>query len=256
VVARVSNDVEERVTVRVAGAGCKWIESTYRLVRGVRRLDVEHRLAKVATTEKESVFVVFPFALAEPSVAFELTGGVGGSAALPGSAAHFHAIRHWVVLQDATATVAWSTLEAPLVQLGNVFLPYPPYPPTVDGAGRGLVTSWAMNNVWDTNFPASQGGETVFSYAIASAGPGADARALAIETAAAQTQPLVGILSPTAGAAVGSFCEFDGTGVEVVMLSSAGVHLQSYADDAVEVLVGERRVTVAPGDYVTVPLGT
>jgi hypothetical protein len=255
VVARVSNAVEERVTVRVAGAGCAWIESTYRLVRGVRRLDVEHRLAKLATTEKEGVFVVFPFALHEPSVAFELTGGVGGRAALPGSAGHFHAIRHWVALQDASATVAWSTLEAPLVQLGNVFLPYPPYPPTIDGAGRGLVASWAMNNVWDTNFPASQGGETVFSYAIASAAPVADARALGIETAAAQTQPLVGVLGPAPGPAVGSFCEIDGPGVEVVMLSSAGVQLQSYADDAVEVLVGERRVTVAPGDYVTVPLG-
>jgi hypothetical protein len=52
---------------------------------------------------------------------------------------HVHAIRHWVAIQDASAAVAWSTLEAPLVQLGNVFLPYPPYPATIDGAGVGLV---------------------------------------------------------------------------------------------------------------------
>jgi Glycosyl hydrolases family 38 N-terminal domain len=258
VLSRVSNAVEERATVRLAGAGCDWIETTYRLVRRVRRLDVTHRLAKVATTAKEGVFVVFPLSLCNPAVAYELTGGVGGSARVPGSAEHVHGIRHWVALQDASATVAWSTLEAPLVQLGNVFLPYPPYPPTIDDAGAGLIASWAMNNVWDTNFPAAQGGEAFFSYALASATPGDDARALGIATAAALTQPLIGVLGGARDAPAGSICEIEAPGVEVALLAATEhgfvVHLQSYADRNVEVRVANERLTVAPGDYVTVPV--
>jgi len=258
VVSRLSNAVEERATIRLVGAGCDWIETTYRFIRGVRRLDVTHRLAKVATTAKEGVFVVFPFSFRDPAVAYELTGGVGGPARVPGSAEHVHAIRHWVALQDASATVAWSTLEAPLVQLGNVFLPYPPYPPTIDDAGAGLIASWAMNNVWDTNFPAAQGGETSLSYALASAPPEADARALGIATAAALTQPLIGVFGGTRDAPAGTICEVDAPGVEVVLLAAAGngfvAHLQSYADYDVEVRVANERLTVGPGDYVTVPV--
>jgi hypothetical protein len=113
---------------------------------------------------------------------------------VPGSATHANAIRHWVALQDAAVTVAWATLEAPLVQLGDLYSPYPPYGPTVGCDAEGLVVSWAMNNVWDTNFPLQQGGETHFTYAVSSAEPGADACALGDLTAARLTQPLVGVL--------------------------------------------------------------
>jgi hypothetical protein len=258
VVSRVSNALEERATIRLAGAGCEWVETTFRLLHGVRRVEVTYRLGKTAREEKESIFVVFPFALHQPAVAYELTGGTGGGEHVPGSAEHFHAIRHWVALQNASATIAWSTLEAPLVQLGNLFLPYPPYPTTIDDAGDGMVASWAMNNVWDTNFPLAQGGETQFTYALASAAPDADPRALGIATAAALTQPLVGVLGGMRDAMSGSICEIDGPGVEVALISATEhgyvVHLQSYADGEVEVRVAGKQLTVRPGDYVTVPV--
>jgi hypothetical protein len=258
VVSRVSNLVEERVTVRVVGAGCDWIETTYRLVHGVRRLGVMHRLSKRPTVDKEGLFALFPFALEDPDVTYELTGGVGGGMRVPGGAEHFHAVRHWVALQDRSRTVAWSTLEAPLVQLGNLFLPYPPYPPTIDDCRSGTIASWTMNNVWDTNFPLSQGGETTFSYALSSAPPDADAHDLGIATAAALTQPLVGVLGGERDDPAGALCEIDAPGVEVAMISATErgfvVHLQSYADADVEVHVAGERLTIRPGDYVTVPI--
>jgi hypothetical protein len=109
-----------------------------------------------------------------------------------------HAIRHWVELDD----VAWATLEAPLIQLGNVFLPYPPYPTTIDDVGGGFLASWVMNNVWETNFPRKQGGETHFRYALS--------RAAGPETAAALTQPLTAVLGATRDPPVGTLCEVDG----------------------------------------------
>jgi hypothetical protein len=236
VVERVSTAVDERVTL----AG-EWAETTLRVVPGVARLDIAVRLTKPPTHDKESVFVVFPFALDDAAVRYELTGGVGGGARVPGGAEHMHAIRHWVELGD----VAWATLEAPLVQLGNIFLPYRPYPETIDRTGGGFVASWAMNNVWDTNFPRAQGGETRFSYCVA-----VDS---GIATADALTRPLVGILGATREPPVGLLCDVVAPGVEVVLVEPGPVvHLQSYVDSPVEARVGSTTVTVAPQAYLTV----
>ena len=43
------------------------------------------------------------------------------------------------------------------------------------------IYSWALNNIWDTNFPPEQGGEMTFSYKIAI---GSDAAALGSDTGA------------------------------------------------------------------------
>ena len=257
VCGRFSTAVEQRLAIRTRADGFDLVETSFRLLRGIRRLDISLRLAKRATTEKESVHVVFPFGARDPAIAYELTGGVGGGPCLPGSAAHMHSIRHWVALEGADATVAWSTLQAPLVQIGNVFLPYAPYPETVDAARRGMVVSWVMNNVWETNFPLAQAGEVRFHYAVSSAGSGTDGRTLGIATADSLTRPLVGVLGPSPAEATGTVCELEASGVELVMLapSDDGVvaHLQSYAAEEVAVRLGEREVRLAPGEYAFVP---
>ena len=59
--------VWEQVTVRLQADGVAWLESSYRPVRGQRRLDVSNRLEKIATDEKESVFFAFPLRSTSPS---------------------------------------------------------------------------------------------------------------------------------------------------------------------------------------------
>jgi hypothetical protein len=123
-----------------------------------------------------------------------LTGGVGGGEAptVPGAARHLTPIRHWVAFDDGEVSVAWATLQAPLVMFGDLFLPYAPFPPTLRPrpAEPGTVYSWALNNIWDTNFPAQQQGEATFRYAIASAS-GTDPRVLGAATAAGFTDAFV-----------------------------------------------------------------
>jgi hypothetical protein len=284
VLERASTPVEERATLSLAAEGAAALELTLRLVRGLRRLDLEYRLDKTATMAKESVYFTFPFALEDPEVLFEVTGGVDRPVErLPGSAAHLQVVRHWAALAGANASVALGTLEAPLLAWGNVFLPYPPYRPTVDETRAGTLAAWAMNNVWDTNFVLSQGGDTRFAFAVASAA--GDARELGMRTGAALARPLVGIagslrrgvgLEP----AEGSFCTVDHPAVEVVLLAASRrghdlvAFLHSLATDEVEVRVefpaldvervwrgtflerDEREVTdgrvrLRPGDYVS-----
>jgi Glycosyl hydrolases family 38 N-terminal domain/Glycosyl hydrolases family 38 C-terminal domain len=223
VVRRVRTAVWDQVAVRFAGEGAEWVETSVRLTRGVRRVDVRNRVLERPAADKESVFFAFPFALRQPRVAYEITGGVQAAdgQVVPGSARHMRAIRHWVTLEDGTAAVAWVTADAPLVQVGNLYLPYAPFPPSFAAGDRDAATvfSWAMNNVWDTNFPAAQGGEAAFRYRVATGPPGS-ARRLGMATAAESARPLVAVVCGPEGGlpATGSFCEVDGGEVDVVTL--------------------------------------
>ncbi len=257
VVERTSNAVWEQLTVRLVAEGCAFLESSYRLVRGVGRLDVANRLRKLPTHEKESVYFTFPFALERPRVEWEVTGGVTGAGhpRVPGSAPHMRAIRHWALLSDPHGAAAWAALEAPLVELGNIYLPYRPFPATVPeaAAGEATVVSWAMNNLWDTNFPPAQGGETIFRYAVAPAAGRADAVALA----GALASPLAGVvLAGRAGADSrprGSLLALDRPEVELVHLAPSRrgrdlvVFLHSHAEEPIELEVafGDLRVSRA-----------
>jgi len=185
--------VGETLEVELDADGARWLRTTVTLTAGVARVDVTNRLYKEGAPAKESVFFAFPFAMPAP-VAWELTGGVGGgdTPTVPGAARHMTPIRHWVAFDDGEVTAAWATLHAPLVMFGDIYLPYAPFPPTVapEPAEPGTVYSWAMNNIWDTNFPAQQQGETTFRYAIGSA-PGASPRELGVAVAAGFTDAFV-----------------------------------------------------------------
>ncbi len=174
----------ETLEVELSGDGVDWLRTTITLAAGVARVDITNRILKQGAPVKESVFFAFPFAAAAPT-AWELTGGVGSPDAptVPGAASHMTPIRHWVSFAGG---VGWATLEAPLLMFGDLYLPYSPFPPTVSPspAEPGTVYSWALNNIWDTNFPAQQQGETTFRYAIAEDGPTA---------AAGLTDPLLAI---------------------------------------------------------------
>ncbi|MEV0145481.1 MULTISPECIES: hypothetical protein [unclassified Nonomuraea] len=246
--------VTERLVVELQGKGVDWLRTTIELHRGVPRLDLTYQLAKQGTPAKEAVFLAFPFA-AGKATAWELTGGVGGPDVpqVPGSAAYMLPIRHWIAFDDPELTVAWATLEAPLVQLGTIHMPYAPFPPTLERED-GTVYSWALNNIWDTNFPAQQQGETTFRYAVMSEA-GAEGRRLGALAASGLTEPFAGVLvTGPSGDAVRSYASVDHPDVLVTSIGQAGaervVRLQSLAAEPVEVtltLPGLRSARVSAG---------
>ena len=233
----------ERLVVEMSGEGLDWLRLTIELHRGVPRVDLTYQLAKRASDAKESVFVAFPFATNGPPAAWELTGAVGGASAprVPGSAEHMAVIRHWAAFEDPELTIAWATLEAPLVQFGTMHLPYAPFPPTVDRE-PGTVYSWPLTNIWDTNFPGQQAGEMTFRYAVASA-PAVAARQLGAATAAGLTDPLLAVLATGRGdpaPASHAFCSVSHPDVRVTSIGRSRlghdlvVRLRSLAPEPVE----------------------
>lgn len=229
--------VGEKLVVELHAKGVDWIRTTIELHYGVPRLDLTYQLAKQGTPAKEAVFLAFPFA-ASQATAWELTGGVGGPGVprVPGSAEYMLPIRHWIAFEDPELTVAWVTMEAPLVQLGTIHMPYAPFPPTLDQED-GTVYSWALNNIWDTNFPAQQQGETTFRYAVASEA-GALGRRLGATAASGLTEPFVGALITGSPAAAETYASVDHPDVLITSIGHEGVRLQSLAAEPVEATVG------------------
>lgn len=245
-----SNAVFEQMTMRLELPGLDWLETTLTLPHRVPRVDIRHHLHKPPTMAKESLYVAFPFAGKDPAFGFEVTGGWvnPGDPHVPGSAHYFRAIRHAAsVTAEGLPPVAWATREAPLVQVGDIHLPYAPFPPTIPDyeAHPGTIHSWALNNIWDTNFPPEQGGEMSFTYSVAM-GTDESPADLARTTGAAIAQPLVGMIAPVVSPVLASFpnrasfVRSLNPEVEVTHLAASrpgtglAVHLRSHARDRIE----------------------
>ncbi|MFL1905748.1 glycoside hydrolase family 38 C-terminal domain-containing protein [Streptomyces tauricus] len=256
-VDRTSDATGQTLVYECAPAGTRRLRVTVRLPHDAARIDVENRIDKTATLTKESAFFAFPFALDDPTVRTEATGGVLGTdrERVPGSATHMRAIRRWISLSDATHHAALATADAPLVQLGGIAIPYAPYPQSLPQEEPGTVFSWVHNNIWDTNFPSQQAFHHTFRYSVAFAGAdrmgtdrtgaGADENAeglgekLAVRTAAVTSHPLVPVRARAGAraelAAQTRFLTLDDPRVRLVGLTvpSEGrlmIRLQSLAD--------------------------
>jgi hypothetical protein len=277
-VERVSEPTAERLTFEYRAAGSRAARTTLTLPRGIARLDIENRISKARTLEKESAYFAFPFKLRAPTVRYELSGGAGGPdlAVVPGSARHMRAIRRWISFEEDGRTIAWATQDAPLIELSAVVLPYPPYPATSPDKEPGTVYSWVHNNIWDTNFPAAQAFDTCFRYSVA-VGDG-HGPALGMRTAAAIAHPLTGVLNDPIATRVRSewsLLRISDDRVRALGLTTQAsgellVRLQSFAEETVDLrmtfnlpvqgaweasYLGDRRAQLpTAGHAVTVPV--
>jgi hypothetical protein len=229
VVRRETSELGESMTVDIRAPGCSRLLSTITTWRELPRVDIRNRMFKLRTVDKQSVFFAFPFAVTAPELVYELPGaGTSANApTVPGCPQHMRAIRNWVALAENSGGTAWATVDAPLVQFGDIHSPYTPFPGTLRLAQPepGTVYSWALNNIWDTNFPTEQGGEMSFRYAISSQQAG-DARTLGMRLGESVSTPLVGAVVPTATgrnemAPSGSLCAIERPEVRLVQATAS-----------------------------------
>ena len=132
--------------------------STIMLYDDLPWVDVENRLTKTPTRDKEALYIAFPFALAKPVVDVEVPLGRMSVERdqQAGSCRDWFCHTHWVWLHEADgAGVLWSGPDTPLFTLGDLFR----------GSWRrrlepdGTLFAYAMHNYWPRNFAADQGGE-------------------------------------------------------------------------------------------------
>jgi hypothetical protein len=133
-------------------------------------VDIEDRVTKPETAEKEALYVAFPFAFTRPDVDLEVPLGRMRVERdqLPGACRDWYCHTHWVHLTEGARGVLWSGRDTPLVTLNDLFR----------GAWRrriepdGTLFAWAMHNYWHTNYPAGQGGDFVLRFRLSLLPPG------------------------------------------------------------------------------------
>src|SRR5208337_4260233 len=117
---------------------------------------------------KEAVYFAFPFAMSRPQFQYEVQNGVVDPAKdmYAGAGHEWFTVQHWVSVQQDGASASLFPLDAPMVTLGDINRGAWP---EEFGQRPGNVFSYVMNNYWDTNYRAGQGGRFSFHYVVTSA---------------------------------------------------------------------------------------
>ena len=230
-----------RASLRIESAvrGCPTVVQEIALYEGLKRVTFSARLLKDVTPLLE-YYLAFPYCLTAPRFEYEASNTVIRpiSDQIPGSNTDAYAVQHWVDVWDREGGVAWASLDAPVVALGELW-PSPVsqahHAVTGPGFGReflghpsqfenGHIYSYALVNNFRTNFQPVQSGDLLFRHAMTTyVSPRERRRARAFGQAVAVPLLPVPVLGPQQGAlpAEASFCALDQENVSLLTLKAA-----------------------------------
>ncbi|MGA7564733.1 MAG: polysaccharide lyase family protein [Terriglobales bacterium] len=132
-----------------------------------KKILITYRLHKERVLTRESAYVAFPFAVANPEFTYGSQSGWINPAKdeLPGGCREWYLPTTFASVHDPQFDAAVVPLDAPLMAFGDIVRGH--WPAEFEPKGS-TIFSWIMNNYWGTNFPAWQGGDFTFRYAITS----------------------------------------------------------------------------------------
>jgi alpha-mannosidase len=203
--------------------GCNQLLREVRLVSGLGRVEIIDTLDKKAVRSVEGVHIGFGFNVSNAALRINIPWGViqPEKDQLAGACKNWFSVERWVDISNDKLGVTWSTIEAPLVEVGGLTANLPRSQPNPKAYLSKIVASptiysWVMNNHWHTNYRADQEGETVFRYSIRP--HRAYDQAAAAQFGIESTEPL--IAAPAAGPAPsGSILEISSGPIMITSLT-------------------------------------
>ncbi len=167
--------------VKARAPGCPQLTLEITLYHGIRRIDFANRVLRDSTPFYE-VYFAFPLQVKKPRFHFETSNCVVEPIRdqLPGTNTDAYTVQHWVSVSDAVCTAVWSSRDAPVVALGDLWPGYvsqahhgitPPgygheFLTDPDQLIQGHIYSYVMNNNFRTNFDPVQVADVLFRYSI------------------------------------------------------------------------------------------
>jgi hypothetical protein len=158
-------------TLEVSGSAPgsdRGIRSEIRLYDGLDRIDLVNTIDKMRTYDPEAVLYRFDFDLQEPQPRVDVPWGSYRPEIdqAPGASKNYLSLQRWVHIQGAQSGVTFVSIDAPLVQLGDIRTD-----PIVAGwleriEPAATLLSYVMNNYWETNYRAAQEGLHQFRYSL------------------------------------------------------------------------------------------
>jgi hypothetical protein len=161
---------------------CKF-EHEIILYSSLKRVDFHNRIMKKPVYPKETVHYAFPFAVPthyhfwidnmthQNTYKIDVPGAVmqPDLDQIPGSLRDSYVSRHWVSISRDDYGVLWSSIDAPLVQLGGIqtdkWLPWLTLQDD-NWLARGWLYSFLMHNHWVVDVPIAQQGDYLFRYGV------------------------------------------------------------------------------------------
>lgn len=153
--------------------GARQLTTILRVIDGIDRVDITNIVDKKNILEKESVHFGFPFQVPGGTMRVNTPWAVVIPEVdqLPGSCKNYLTVGRWVDVSNHDFGVTWTTLDAPLIEVGGIHVDVPEPLSSKNWIKHLDPTqtfySYVMNNYWETNYKASQEGITMFRYSIA-----------------------------------------------------------------------------------------
>lgn len=144
------------------------IETEILLPEAQKQILLTVRLHKDRVLTRESAYIAFPFAVNDPQSVYGSQAGWVDPAKdeLPGGSREWYLPTTFAAVSNPQVTAVVIPLDSPLTNFGDIVRGNWPaeFKPK-----SSTIFSWLLNNYWGTNFPAWQGGDFTFRYAITSA---------------------------------------------------------------------------------------
>lgn len=132
-----------------------------------KELLITYHLHKDRVLNRESAYIAFPFAVTRPEFTYGSQAASVNPATdeLAGGSRAWYLPATWASVYNPQVAATVIPIDAPLIAFGDIVRgEWPAEFKTKSSA----MFSWLMNNYWGTNFPAWQGGDFTFRYAITS----------------------------------------------------------------------------------------
>jgi hypothetical protein len=144
------------------------VETEVALFDDAKKIEINYRVRKDVVSRKEGVYFAFPVAVRDPQFHFDVQSAVVDPAKdmLPGAGLEWFSSQNWASVGDDTLTVAVVNRDSFLWTFGDIVRGTWP---KEFGRRAPALFSYAMNNYWNTNYVAAQGGEFTFRYVLTSA---------------------------------------------------------------------------------------
>jgi len=170
--------------VRGDGIGCPQRTQEIIVYDKLKRIDTANRLLRDSTPLLEMYFA-FPFNIEKPRIKFEATVSLitPSEDQIPGSNTDYYTMQHWADVSQKNFGVAWSSVEAHLLEFGGLWpgylsgahhgVTYPGYGHDFLKHGeieKGYIYSYIMNSNYRTNFQPIQVSDMLFRYSFTSHG--------------------------------------------------------------------------------------
>ena len=155
------------ISIRSSSANTPSIDTEILLPSAQKLILLTYRLHKDRVLTRESAYIAFPFAVAGPQFTYGSQAGWVNPAKdeLAGGSREWYLPTTWAAVYNPQVTAAVVPLDAPLTNFGDIVRGTWP---TEFKPKSSAIFSWLVNNYWGTNFPAWQGGDFTFRYAITS----------------------------------------------------------------------------------------